>query len=149
MPTYQYECVCGNEFEKILPVDQYLDPQWCHCGKRANKILSVPLMVSAQKECRYTSPIDDRPITSWRQRRDDLARNGCQEYDPEMKKDYHRRIERENAALERKLESTVEAEIESMGARKREKLQAELDAGATATPERGTSNGSLIAPISH
>ena len=146
MPTYQYECQCGATFDRVLPVAQYADPQTCACGKVARKVIT-PTWGYVQRECRYDSPIDGRAITSWKQRRDDLARNGCQEYDPEMKKDYHRRIERENASLERKIESTVEAEIETMGARKRERLQAELDSGVTAVPERGSSNVSLIAPL--
>lgn len=139
MPTYAYECACGRSFDRVLPVSRYNEPQTCDCGLSARKVIT-PTWGYVQRECRYDSPIDGRPITSWRQRADDLARNGCQEYDPGMKQDYHRRMERDDAALEKKLEATVEAQIETMGARKRERLQAELDSGATATPERGLTN---------
>jgi hypothetical protein len=38
----------------------------------------------------YTSPIDGRPITSRSERREDLKRNGCVEYEPSVPKRYFR-----------------------------------------------------------
>lgn len=137
MPTYTYECSNGHPFERSLPVAQYRDPQTCECGSPGQRTITAPALAYAQRECRYDSPIDGRAITSWRQREEDLKRNSCQEYDPEMRKDYHRRIEREQNALERSIETTVEAEIERMPGRKREQLHNELHAGAEATPVRG------------
>lgn len=122
----------------MLPVAEYRTPQLCGCGKKAKRVISAPMLAFAQRECVYDSPIDGRPITSWAQRKEDLARNGCEEYDPGIKQDYHRRLEREQNTLERQLDDTIEAEIDKMPTRKREKLQNELDAGATAVPERGT-----------
>lgn len=135
---YGYVCVCGAEFERVLPVSEYQTPQTCECGRSAKRVISAPMLAFAQRECRYDSPIDGRPITSWAQRKEDLLRNGCQEYDPGMKQDYQKRIEKEQNALERRLDTTIEAEIDKMPTRKREKLQNELDSGATAVPERGT-----------
>lgn len=137
MPTYEYVCSNGHEFERSLPVAQYQDPQTCECGRTGKRVISAPLLAVVQRECRYDSPIDGRPITSWRAREEDLKRHGCQEYDPAMRQDYHRRLEREDAQLEKSIESTVEAEIERMPARKRERLQNELNAGAHAAPVRG------------
>lgn len=131
---YEYICPCGAEFERMLPVAEYQTPQICECGRKAKRVISAPMLAFAQRECRYDSPVDGRPITTWAERKEDLLRNGCSEYDPEMKKDYHRRLEREQNALERKFDSTIEAEIERMPGRKREKLQNELDSGATAAP---------------
>lgn len=138
MPLYEYRCSNGHEFERSLPVAEYKAPQTCECGARGERVISTPTIGYVQRECRYDSPIDGRPITSWRQRQDDLARHGCREYDPGMKQDYHRRIEREQTALEKKFDATVEAEIERMPSRKRERLQSELDSGAAATPSRGS-----------
>lgn len=121
----------------MLPVAEYRTPQICECGKKAKRVISAPMLAYAQRDCIYDSPIDGRPITSWAQRKEDLARNGCEEYDPGVKQDYHRRVKREQNALERQLDDTIEAEIDKMPTRKREKLQNELDAGATAVPERG------------
>jgi hypothetical protein len=133
---YEYICSNGHEFERSLPVAEYRTPQFCECGRKGKRVISAPMLAVVQRECRYDSPIDGRPITSWAQRKEDLARNGCQEYDPGMKQDYHRRIEREDRDIDKKLDATVEAEIEKMPARKREKLMSELDSGATAVPER-------------
>lgn len=133
---YEYECQCGNTFDRVLPVSEYNTPQWCHCGLQAKKIISRPMLVSVRQDICYDSPVDGRPITSWAQRREDLARNGCEAYDPEMKRDTDRRIAREDAALDRAIEATVEAEIEKMPSRKKEALARELDAGATPVPER-------------
>lgn len=137
MPTYEYRCAKGHEFEATLSVADYQTPQSCECGSPGRRIISVPALAFGQRECRYDSPVDGKPVTTWAQRRDDLARNGCQEYDPEMKKDVDRRIARESATLERNIERTVESEIERMPVRKREKLDQELRGGADAQPVRG------------
>jgi hypothetical protein len=39
---YQYRCDHGHEFERVLPVEQYKDPQTCECGAGTTKIL-VPV----------------------------------------------------------------------------------------------------------
>jgi putative FmdB family regulatory protein len=147
MPMYEYACERGHHFERFLKVADYQTPQTCDCGTAGRRVLSLPI-VFAQRECVYDSPVDGRPITSWKQRREDLARNGCQEYDPEMKKDYHRRLEREDRELESKIEATVEAEIERMPGHKREALQNELNGGAQATPERSTVPISTVRELS-
>lgn len=44
--------------------------------------ITMPMIVSDIPE--YRSPIDGRLITSRSERRDDLKRNGCVEYEPSM-----------------------------------------------------------------
>jgi putative FmdB family regulatory protein len=148
MPTYAYECQNGHYFERVLPVAEYATAQICECGSPGMKIIQA-VRAFIQKGICYDSPIDGRPITSMRARRDDLARNNCQEYDPEMKKDYHRRIERQQAELERSLESSVEAAVEAMPVRKREKLQEELAGGADVVPERQAAPFKSITKVQH
>lgn len=87
-------------------------------------------MMVQVKEIRYESPIDGKPITSKQARQEDLARSGCVEYDPEMKTDYNRRIEREEKELESKMEESVNAAIAQMPTKKRETLVTELQSGA-------------------
>lgn len=137
MPVYEYLCQCGKSFDRYLPLEKYKEPQNCDCGKVAEKQISRPMMVSV-KEVHYTSPIDGRPITTMAQRKEDLARNNCIEYDPEMKTDYTRRIEREEKQLEAKIEESVNAQIAKMPARKREKLSSELSSGIEVSTERLT-----------
>lgn len=145
---YEYECERGHVFERVLPLHRYAEPQTCDCGAASHKILSA-VRGFVQKDICYDSPIDGRPITSMRARRDDLARNNCVEYDPEIKKDYHARVEREQAKLEASIEATVEQEIEKMPARKRERLDAELRGGADVTPERRTAPFKSITQVNH
>lgn len=46
------------------------------------KPVPVPMIISDIPE--YRSPVDGRVITSRSERRDDLKRNGCVEYEPSM-----------------------------------------------------------------
>lgn len=135
MPLYEYSCACGQVFELHRPVGEYAAPARCSCGNSAPRILS-PTIGYVQRECRYDSPVDGRAISSWAERREDLARNHCQEYDPEMKTDAARFREREQAKLEAAVDTTVEKAVMSMDGRKREKLGAELQSGAEAAPAR-------------
>ena len=130
MPTHSYECLSGHQFDRVLSLSDYDAPQTCECGKAATKVFLRPPMGFVQRECRYDSPIDGTPITSWAQRRDDLARNNCQEYDPEMRKDAERFRKRKDAELEAAVDSSVEEAIEKMPSRKKELLERELSSGA-------------------
>lgn len=46
------------------------------------KPVPVPMVTPAMPE--YTSPIDGRPITTRHERREDLKRNNCVEYEPSL-----------------------------------------------------------------
>ncbi len=97
----------------------------------------MPIVFKSQDIC-YDSPIDGRPITSKQARLQDLARSNCVPYDPDQKQDYTRRIEAQEAALEKAVDRTVDSEIANMPARKREKLEAELQGGMTVESVRTT-----------
>ena len=148
MPTYCYSCESGHEFERVLPISEYKSKQFCDCGLEGKLYISKPTIFIGP-DVHYTSPIDGRPITSMKARRDDLARNNCTEYDPEIKKDYTRRIEREQLQLERSVEATVEATIEKMPVRKREQLESELRSGADCAPERQAAPFTTITKVQH
>lgn len=128
MPTYSYSCSKGHFFDRYLPLAEYDAPQTCACGEAGRKLFPrVHLM--KRREVYYDSPIDGRPITSEAARREDLARNNCQEYDPEMKKDAERRRREASEALDRSIDETVEREVAAMPSEKRERLDAELTRG--------------------
>lgn len=145
---YEYECPNGHTFERVLRVVDYLLPQMCECGQWGKKIISAPT-VFASPDVHYDSPVTGKPITSMKARLDDLARSHCTPYDPEIKKDYTRRIERQQAALEKSVEATVEATIEQMPARKREQLESELRSGADCAPERQAAPFTTITKVQH
>lgn len=131
MPTYAYECEQGHEFDRYLPLHQWNKPQVCDCGKAATKVLTATYGYVQGDVC-YDSPIDGKAITSRRQRKEDMARNGCMEYDPEMKKDAARRRRQADESLDRSVDATVEESFEKMDGKKRERLANELAAGAVA-----------------
>lgn len=137
MPIYEYSCKNGHHFERVLPVADYKSRQTCDCGAEGRRILSLPMLKISQDLC-YDSPIDGTPITSMKKRQWDLARSGCQPYDPEMKKDADRFRQREQESLEKAVDETVERAFEAMPAVKKERLANELLGGADATPERVT-----------
>jgi putative FmdB family regulatory protein len=147
MPLYEFECRHGHVLEILRDISECSAPASCHCGELALRILS-PTIGYVQRECRYDSPIDGRPISSYAERREDLARNHCQEYDPEMKKDAARYREREQAKLELAVDESVERAVMSMDGTKREKLAAELQGGAEATPVRESVPKATITRIS-
>lgn len=137
MTTYGYRCPNGHDFDVICAVNDYTPRKQCpDCEALSDRYLTAPLLGFVRPDVCYDSPIDGRPITSWAQRRDDLARNGCQEYDPEMRKDAERHRRAQDDALDRAVEQTVEKEISTMPGAKRERLANELSAGLTADIER-------------
>lgn len=137
MPTYEYVCPSGHKFEKILKLSSYKEPQQCECGEEGERVISPP-MVFVSQDIRYTSPIDGRVITTRQQRQEDLAKSNCIPYDPGMKQDADRRRVESEMKLEKSLDATVEKQIHTMPARKREKLAAELQGGVTAEYTRST-----------
>ncbi len=135
MPLYEYECPDHGHFERYLPFSEYDKPQTCECGKPSKKLISLPSVFVSPDVC-YDSPIDGRPITSKKQRLEDMARSGCVEYDSGIKQDAQRKQESDQKQLESKIDQTIESEIEKMPAAKRERLANELQSGLTVEPVR-------------
>lgn len=104
------------------------------------RILCAP-MIFVRPDVFYDSPIDGRPITSRSARADDMARNGCIEYDPEMRKDNERRAAESERVLDRSVDAFVEEQVEKMPGAKRERLANELAAGTDAEIVRLTAGG--------
>lgn len=84
----------------------------------------------------YESPVSGKPITSYKQRRDDMERHGCVDYEPSMKKVQKQNIKAMDDALDKKVDETVEKEWDKMPTQKRERLANELTAGADIKIER-------------
>lgn len=136
MPQYVYQCrKCGDNLLRWCTVKNFTDQPNLSCQScdvQMSVIIQPPLLVKAAPDVCYDSPIDGSHITSWDKRREDLKRNGCREYDPGMKQDYHQRIQESEASLEKNLASTIEETIEKMPTAKRGKLYSELtDQGLT------------------
>lgn len=143
MPVHDFRCtLCGKVEERVVPSNDLQKPQWHQCSSVAaalmEKIFLRAPMGFVQRDICYDSPVDGRPITSKAARIDDLRRNDCIEYDPEMRKDAERNRREAEARLDRAVDETVDAAWAVWDTRKREKLAAELESGADANVARGT-----------
>lgn len=52
MPLYDFSCVQGHRFERIVPLAQFDDPQHCECGAGASRVICAPAIRSD-----YITPI--------------------------------------------------------------------------------------------
>ena len=143
MPVYVYACPdCLHSFEKFRNVAQFQRTEECPvCNGTARQVISAPLVIipahmSATGESGYRSPIDGRPITTAAQRREDMARNDCVEYEPGMRQDVDRNVKNDEIALDRAVDETFDREIAKMPAAKLERLDAEMNAGMSAEAVR-------------
>jgi len=142
MPRYLYECENSKErFDRITRIIDHQSVVTCECGAIARQVITVPRVIipshmSATGLSSYHSPIDGRLISTQQQRREDMARNDCVEYDPGMRQDVDRRVIADEIALDKAVDDTFDREIASMPAIKRERLDAEMSAGMIAEVAR-------------
>ncbi len=135
MPLYQFACERQHRFDRVVPLARFEETQHCDCGGVAVRVICAPLLVTTAEDVRYASPIDGRVITSHAARQEDLKRNNCIPYDPEVKTDYARRIKESEAQLSVRVSETVERTIEQMPTTTRARLYSEL------TSTEGVSHG--------
>lgn len=140
MPLYKFHCPVGCEVERFLTLAQHKEHQTCFVhGYVMLQIITAPLLVKASANVCYDSPIDGKPVTSWAQRREDLKRHNCTEYDPECKVDRANRLKESEAALDRTIDEHVERTIAKMPTAQRGKLYSELtEQGVQAEVVRST-----------
>jgi hypothetical protein len=88
----------------------------------------------------YTSPVDGKVVSGRVQRRDDLKRTGCREYDPGEKGEMLRRQAADDAALEASVGQSVEKWFYNATPRQRERIVQAMQAGADASLIRKETN---------
>lgn len=138
MPLHDHRCPVGpHYFEAEVPWDQRTAPCPHHFCEGERVFLKFPAAFVQGDIC-YDSPIDGRPITSKQARLEDLRRNNCVEYEPGMRQDAERRRRESEAELDRSVDATVEEFFATAPARKLEKLDQELRAGASVEIKRDT-----------
>ncbi len=135
MPQYLSLCPkCGAKVHEFRAVKELGKGFWCvECNVEMDIVIQAPILVKAVADVCYDSPVTGEPVTSWASRREDLAKHGCEAYDPGRKQDYHRRITESESALDKQVEETVEEAIHKMTTGQRGKLYSELtEQGTTA-----------------
>src|SRR3990167_2403463 len=139
MPQYLYHCRGNHTFIRFSTISEHSPIALCECGQQAPQIITAPTLVKVAADVCYDSPIDGRPITSHQARLEDMKRHDCVEYDPEMKKDYERRIKESDEHLDRLVDAHVEESIEKMPTAKRAQLYSEMtEQGMSADVVRST-----------
>lgn len=124
---YEYECKNEHRFEVVCKFSEFKPKRRCPTCKSLAGIRISAVKGFVNREVRYDCPKTGKPITSYAQHRDNLARHGCQEYDPEMKTDAANFRKEQDDRLDRSVDETVERQIESMPGYKRERLGKEME----------------------
>lgn len=135
MPLHDWVCSAGHRatrFVKLADLDKY---QECACGLPLIITYLRPPMMAVDIPA-YQSPIDGKVINSRKQRKEDLKRNGCVEWEPGFNEETARNRQRAEAAEEKAIDSTVEEFIEKLPVRKKEQLDSELRSGADVSIDR-------------
>lgn len=126
MPIYRHQCRKGHKFDVYRPLARYDEEGVCECGEKSVRI-TVPTMIAPDLQESYVSPASGKVISSYRQRREDMKRTGCVDYEPSLKNNLKQRHAELDAEVDRKIEKTVESEIEKMSGDKREMLGKSLE----------------------
>ena len=137
MPIYEYACPNGHIFSQFCRVADHSPLTVCDCGETAQQIIGAPSALKVPEECRYDSPIDGTPITTYAARANDLARSGCRPYDPGMRQDHERRLAENEKALDQSIHESVERSVAKMNTKQRGQLWNEMTrAGVDANVQR-------------
>jgi putative FmdB family regulatory protein len=125
MPLYDIRCSrSGKTFERMIKLADFEAPIECACGSDASRLISAPLFTV--DTVGYSCPVTNKWVGSKREHRENLARQGCRVLEPGEKELNQRRREEAETEFDRKIEATVEKEIESYSSDKRERLYNEL-----------------------
>ena len=127
MPIYCYCCDNGHEFDRLLALEDYKEPQTCECGADSQKIIK-PTMLNCDIPNweSYVSPASGKLITSHKDRRADMQSTGCVDYDAGVRVDAKKAQDKAERDLDRQVDATVEKAFDAMPIRKKEKLENEL-----------------------
>ena len=124
MPLYDFECSEGHRFERLVKLADFEVPQFCSCQSPAKRLISKPMIQVESVD--YTCPITGKWIGSKQAHKDNLARHGCRVLESGEKEVAEARHKQAEAEFDRKIEETVEREIEAMPSAKKEALANEL-----------------------
>lgn len=140
MPLHDHRCGEGHVFERFVPLAELELTQTCECGARAERIFLQPPMTAGDLPG-YESPVTGEWIEGKAARRNDLAKNDCVAWEPGMREENQRRRDSVARKEEASIDHAFESTLAEMPARKKEKLEQELRAGASAEVVRGSPKG--------
>lgn len=132
MPLYAYRCPSckhrADVFKRIVNLDR---PESClkGCTGEMERQISAPRIIGDYEG--YDCPVTGKRIEGRKAHRENLARQGCRILEPGEKEAVARNRARADKELEAAVDATVEQEIHSMSADKRDRLAAELQHGVS------------------
>lgn len=125
MPLYDIRCEkSGSTFERQIKLVNFSDPIFCACGSVAKRLISTPRFTVDQTD--YACPVTGKRIASKREHENNLKRQNCRVLEPGETSAAEQRRKADDEALDKKVEETVEREIESYSSAKKEQLHNEL-----------------------
>ena len=127
MPLYDFKCLDGHKFERMVPLAEFDNSQFCACGNPATRVIN-PIRFSVEN-VGYDCPITGEWIGSKRQHENNLAKHGCRVYEAGETEQAKKAKAQADAEFEKRLDETVEKEFEALPSAKKEALAAELTHG--------------------
>lgn len=130
MPVYNYNCrSCGSETERFLKLDHYQDTQYCdRCNGTLEKVIK-PTMITTDYES-YQCPRTGKTISGRKAHEENLKRVGCRVLESGEREEFIRDKAKEEAEFDRRIDATIDKQLESMPAQKMEVLAREISSGA-------------------
>ena len=127
MPLYDFECIVGHRFEKMVPLAEFYHAVFCECKEIAIRQISAPMFTIDNTG--YNCPVTNKWIGSKQSHSENLKAQDCRVLEPgESESNAHYRA-KSDSDLESAIDKTVETTIDSMPSEKKEKLYAELTRG--------------------
>lgn len=134
MPLYDFQCLGGHKFERMVKLADFEAPVFCSCHARAYRVISAPMF--SVEQVGYTCPVTGKYIGSKRQHEENLRQQDCRVFETGEKELAQKRIAEQEAAFEKSVDQTVEKNFWSMPSDKREKIANELESGVDLAIER-------------
>lgn len=133
MPNYAFTCKCKCLFGKHIRDNEELAAVCPLCGEVVTNSLSMarqPVQSHARSfqtaAVEYACPITGKYINSKHGHEDNLKQHDCRVLEAGEAQNTQSRREAEDAALDKKIEDTVEKTIESYSSAQKEQLHNEL-----------------------
>jgi putative FmdB family regulatory protein len=124
MPLYDFECIENHRFERSVKLIDFEVPQFCSCGAPASRAISAPRF--SVDNVGYDCPVTGKWIGSKREHEENLKQQGCRVLETGEKEANERSRVKDEAAFEKKLEDSIERQIDQMSSTKKEQLANEL-----------------------
>jgi len=119
-----------RETRELIPIAEWLEKY----GEPPRP--KGPMIIVKGKFDAYESPITGEVISTVRQRENEMKEHDCVDYEPSLRGEADKRVREGEAKLEKMIDETVDHEISTMPAKKREKLFEELKSGVDIEVER-------------